>query len=224
MTRDSDDKKMREYISQQRLEDALPTEIRPLIELQWFEPGEFLCEAGEWLEYFYIIMDGRCKVVHLSEDGKTVVVGYLEPGELNGDIELFNECASLHSVCAICRVAAIAIPRHTFFMVMMQNIAFLQMLCRRFAKKLYQASREHSITKLYPIKTRLARYLIEQSTHQKCDEPILDIEEASQCLGVTERHLRRILVELVNNGVIQKTPGRAVILDKTSLNEMASDN
>ena len=60
------------------------------MELLRFAPGEFLCRAGAPMEQLHIIVDGRCKVMPLSEDGKTVVLSYLEPTDLNGDIELYN--------------------------------------------------------------------------------------------------------------------------------------
>lgn len=209
-------KKIEKYISQQRLMKALPKKIWSQIELHRFESGDYLCTTGEQLKYFYIIMSGRCRVSHLSEDGKIIVVGYLDPGELNGDIELLTESTALHDVCAICKVEAIAISHDAFYTVLMQNVAFLQMVCGRFAKKLYQTSQDNSSTKLYSIKTRVVRYLIEQSVNQRCNELMLDIKEASQCLGTTERHFRRILNELILDGVIKKTQGKIILLDNPS--------
>jgi len=204
---------------QLRLTEALPKKIWPQIELQRFESGDYLCTVGEQLEYFYIIVFGRCKVSHLSEDGKIIVVSYLDPGELSGDIELLTESIALHDVCAIRRVEAIAISLDTFYTVLMENIAFLQMVCGRLAKKLYQTSQENSRTKLYSVKTRVVRYIIEQSDNQRCEKLQLDIKEASQFLGTTERHFRRILNELILDGVIEKTQGKIVLLDKPSLED-----
>jgi len=211
-----------EYIARYQLEQAIPPQARPLVELLRFAPGEFLCRAGAPMEHLHIIVDGRCKVVPLSEDGKTVVLSYLEPTDLNGDIELYNNAPSIHSVCARNHVAVIAIHRSVLFSVMMENNAFLQMLCKSFAVKLYRSSQEHSSTMLYSIRSRVARYLVDQMTAQSAAEIRMKMDELAQYLGITSRHLRRVLSDLEEKGAIKRSYGTITVLDLTALSDMAS--
>ena len=211
-----------EYIARHDLEQALPPQARPLVELLRFAPGEFLCHAGAPLEQLHIIVEGRCKVVPLSEDGKTVVLSYLEPIDLNGDIELYNNAPSMHSVCALTPVAAIAIARSVLFFVMMENNAFLQMICRSFAGKLYRSSQEHSSTMLYSIRSRVARCLVDGTTSQSSPELRIKMDELAQYLGITSRHLRRVLSDLEERGIIKRSYGTITVENLPALNKIAA--
>jgi len=211
-----------EYIARYHLGQAIPAPVRPMVELLRFAPGEFLCRAGAPMEQLHIIVDGRCKVVPLSEDGKTVVLSYLGPTDLNGDIELYNNAPSIHSVCALNHVAAIAIARSVLFTVMMENNAFLQMLCKSFAGKLYRSSQEHSSTMLYSIRSRIARCLVDQMAIQSSGELRMKMDELAQYLGITSRHLRRVLSDLEEKGIIKRSYGTISIQNSVTLTDMAS--
>jgi hypothetical protein len=68
---------------------------------------------------------------------------------------------------------------------MMENNAFLQMLCKSFAVKLYRSSQEHSSTMLYSIRSRVARYLVDQITAQSAAE----IRMKGRAGAVSRHHL-----------------------------------
>ena len=222
MLRDTSAAALDEYLARYHLEQAIPPDVRTQVELLRFAPGEFLCRAGAPLEQLHIIVDGRCKVVPLSEEGKTIVLAYLSPTDLNGDIELYNDTPSMHSVCALNHVAAIAIDREVLFSVMMENNAFLQMLCKSFAGKLYRSSQDHSSTMLYSIRSRAARYLLDQMAACSSQEMRIKMDELAQYLGVTTRHLRRVLSDFEEKGIIKRTYGTVTIENLPVLNDMAA--
>ncbi|MDR2909605.1 MAG: cyclic nucleotide-binding domain-containing protein [Oscillospiraceae bacterium] len=220
---DTTKKALKSYIKKYKLEDAFPDELLFQIELHHYEKGEYVCRAGERIEHFSIQVEGRCHVQPKSEDGKIVVLSYHEPMSLNGDIELFQECPALHSVYAATPVIVIAISRKVFFNEMMQIPAFLQLLCKSYAAKLYSSSRKHSSAMLYPVKNRLGRLLLELSDQSAASGKITpDIDGISQYLGITQRHLRRVLGEYKNDGLIAHKGSSLIIKDKALLEEQSS--
>lgn len=212
----------KKYITALRLDDAFPDEVLPLTELHVFDKGEYVCRSGERIEYFHIIMDGTCKVIPTSETGKEVLLSYLEPMGFIGDIELFNECEALHSVLAATQVVAIAISRKVFFNEMMCSPPFLQMLCRNFATKIYVSSQQHSSNMLYSIKNRLSRFLLTAVEEQQTDAVRIKRSEVAQLLGISGRHLRRVLSSYEKDGIIQRKGERIIILDLAVLREQSS--
>lgn len=213
---------MKKYLSQLCLEEAIPEKVWPLIELCYYLPEEYLCRAGDRAEHFCLILEGRGKVIPTSEDGKTVLLSYLPPLDFLGDIELLNDCAFLHSVQAEEHTVAINIPRHVFLKDMMQNVAFLQFLCRRLANKIYMSSQKHSSAMLYPIKSRLERYIISQTEAAGRYEIIFKTDEAAQYLGITSRHLRRVLSDIEAEGLIQRSGMKVIVIDMDRLKNQAS--
>lgn len=227
MTIDDSTQAMRHYLSRVQLEQTIPEAIWPLLELRYYQPGEYLCHAGERADYFWLIVQGRCKVIPSSEDGKVVVLTYVEPLGLNGDIELFNDCPFLHSVQADEKVVSITIPRHVFFNQMMNNLAFVQLLCKRFANKAYISSKKHSSAMLYSNKERLAHYIIKQ-VQDIAPQIILPVHgrqacidfhtsDVAQYLGITARHLRRVLAELEDEGLIKRSGNKVTVTNMQKL-------
>jgi len=211
-----------DFLRRYNLEGIIPDKALPHVELRQYSAGEFLCHAGDPADYLWLIVEGRCKVIPASEDGKTVVLSYLDPVGLNGDIELFNNCAFLHSVQADDRVTAITIPSATFFSDMMQCLPFLQLLCRRFASKIYQSSQKHSSAMLYHIKNRLARYIVKLVEISNNPVITLRTEEAAQYLGITARHLRRVLGDFESEGLLHRTGTKITIDDMSKILDRAS--
>lgn len=212
---------LRQYVAALHLEDAIPEAAWPKIELSRYEPEEALATMGQTISHFSIMLEGRCRVSSSSEEGRMVVLGYLDPPAVNGDIELLNDCPSLHSVHAVGRVAALSIPRAVFFGEMMNHLPFVQMLCKGFAAKLYDTSSKHSRDMLYPLKSRLARHILARAPSATGVLP-LDMEETSQYLGISPRHLRRVLAELEESKILVRAGGGVKVLDIAALRVQAA--
>lgn len=208
---------MKKYVSQLQLEEPIPEKFWPLLQLRRYTQGEYLCYAGDRPEFLWIVAEGRCKVIPASEYGKTVVLNYLEPLDLISDIELFNECPFLYSVQAEGPVTAIAIPRDIFFNEMMGHLAFTQLLCQRFANKAYISSKKHSSAMLYSNKERLAHYIIKRLEDNPSQSIDFLTSEVAQYLGITARHLRRVLAELEDEGLIKRDGNQIWVINMKNL-------
>lgn len=207
----------KEHIAAAGLEAIFPDDILNSIDLCIFEPNEYICHAGDQIEFFHIIINGRCKVIPSSEAGKEILLSYLEPISFCGDIELFNGCQALHCVKAAGKVVTIAIRRKVFFSEMMNRTPFLKMLCKYFAAKIYMSSQKHSSNMLYPIKNRLNSILLKAADEQKSNVIYIKISEAAQQLGVSTRHVRRVLSSYEERNIVQRCNNKLVLLDIETL-------
>lgn len=207
----------KKYVTAVGLEAAFPETDFSEFDLHIFRAGEYLCRAGDYIEFFHVIVEGKCKVIPSAETGKEVLLTYMEPIAFHGDIELFNECQALHSVKAASKVVTIAITRKLFFGEKMNQIPFLQMLCKYFATKIYNSSHQSSRNMLYPTRNRLNRIFLETAAEQGAN--ILQIKpfELALQLGVTTRHLRRIMGEYEEKGLICRSDGKITLLDIKAL-------
>ncbi|MFV0394086.1 MAG: Crp/Fnr family transcriptional regulator [Coprobacillaceae bacterium] len=196
---------LKQYLEKYQLHTLLPF-IKEIF-LRQYSPGEYLCHAGEVIESFSIIVEGKCKVIPYSEDGKVILLDYLEPVSFNGDIELLNDCEALYNVRAIQPTTVIVIPRDVFFRIVMEDRVFLKMMCEKFAKKLYSSSTNYSQKMLYSVKQRLCKYLVEQIVKQETSSIRFKGKEVSQKLGISERHLRRVLNEMEVSGFFVRKHG-----------------
>lgn len=198
-------KKLEQYLDRYHLHTLKP--FLNEIFLRKYKIGEYLCHAGEEIESFSIIVEGKCEVIPNSKDGKVIILDYLKPVSFNGDIELLNECEALYNVNVVEPTVVIVIPRSVFFRMVMEDRIFLKIMCEKFAKKLYSSSKNYSQKMLYPVKQRIRKFLVEQTQIQRTLNIKYKSRELAQKLGITERHLRRILNEIEEEGMIIRNHG-----------------
>ena len=219
--RDSSAASLRQYILKHNLTSCFREPFPHGLELQYFQKGEFLCRMGEPMEYFSLIMAGKAQVIPVSEDGRFVLLTNLKPMEMLGDIELLNGCNALHDVCAATDLAVLAIPRKLFSQLMSTNLPFAQLVSKLLADKIYQASMQHSTSMLYPLRCRLSRHLIEETQAAGSMTIPIRMLALAQELGASDRHLRRVLNDLCQEGAVTKSRHSITICNMARLLEIS---
>ena len=223
MKRDSSVSAMRYYITRNGLESCFPEPYPVDLELHFYQKGEFLCHMDDPVEYFSLIIQGKASVIPTSESGRIVVLTSLKAIEMLGDIELMNHIPTLHDVCADTDLVILAVTAKLFYQLMEENLPFVQLVCGLLAKKAYQSSKQHSTTMLYPLRCRLGRYLMNEA--QAADSNIITIQMLSLAkeLGTSDRHLRRVLQDLIQLHIIDKKQRRITIRDMEYLQQLANN-
>lgn len=215
-------RRLQHYLSRLQLEDAIPEHLFPLMQIRTYAPGDFLCRCGEPVPAIWIILEGRCRVLSLSPQGKMVVIAQLEPGEFCGEMEIFSGDTFLQSVEAQEETITLVLQRDLVVGEMFQNPNFLLFLCKRFAKKAKEASSRYATAMLYPLNIRVAQYLLYYSQVNGMMVLQMRAEDLSQQFGTTVRHLRRILSELEDAGLIARAGNSTTVADVDGLKAMVS--
>ena len=210
---------IRSFISKYKLEPLLSDDILDLLELHIYENGEFLSIAGEISVFVSLFVEGEAKVVPSSENGKIVLINYLSPTDMFGEIELLLKCNYIDSVVAIGHATLLSIPVETVNSKLINSIPFLQFLCTSLTKKLVAHSNNYSRSMLYRKKNHLSRYLVNLSEAMHTNVVPFVTAEVSQYLGITDRHLRRLLTEYVEEGVLERNSKEVKILDLPKLKQ-----
>ncbi|AKG33601.1 Crp/Fnr family transcriptional regulator [Paenibacillus durus] len=209
-------KLIQEYLQHFQIEDMFPQSVLTHLELHFYEAREYVTIVDESPEFFRICMDGKMKIIPSSEEGRVVLLDYLYPLSLIGDIELFCHCKNLHSVMAVTPTVTLSIPKQIFYKEMMRD-QFLLFLCENLSKKLYVSSMNYSRAMLYSVKSRFCHYILQLSDEIEYNTISLKIGETAQYLGITERHLHRIIKEYEKKGIIKQIYQRVSILNRNLL-------
>ncbi|MEE8419884.1 MAG: cyclic nucleotide-binding domain-containing protein, partial [Dehalococcoidales bacterium] len=56
-----------------------------------FKPEEFVFWEGDTADYFYIIIEGRIKVIKYSSSGKSFIIAFFGVGEMFGEVAVFED-------------------------------------------------------------------------------------------------------------------------------------
>ena len=80
-----------------------------------------------------------------------------------------------------------------------------------------RTSTRFSRSLLFPLKNRLAKFILDQSEKQGTKNIDIQVDQAADYFAVTARHLRRVLSELENDEIISRTKAHIRLLDIESL-------
>ncbi|KGR86173.1 Crp/Fnr family transcriptional regulator [Lysinibacillus odysseyi] len=213
-------KKLAEYELTQIFDD---NKQRPFT-LQAYMEGEIILREGEEMKQLLYLVEGRLKATSSVETGKSLLLRFNHPLALIGDLELVRHIPVQSQITAVTACLFIALPFDYIYKHEMTNPAFLQELLQHLSYKLQTLTTASRVNLLSSVENRLASYLLSISTPGNefgTELQTGNIGEMADLLGTTHRHLNRILHDLTEKGVIDKSRRNIRIIDYEKLEEMS---
>lgn len=205
------------------LSEILPKHLRGTLRLQSFQKDEYVVRSGHRPQGLSVLLSGKVQVMPLSEDGTEIILNYLYPLDVIGDIELLLGSGYLHSVRASVPTAALFLPLPVVAELMEHSPPFLRFMLQALNAKVMIVSKYSSNSRLYGTKCSFCRFLYEQKLRLNSDLIPILMKQAAIYIGVSERHLRRIVRELEADGLIEKQPRKIRILDAEALRKQIAE-
>lgn len=212
------------YIKKFQLDSILQEEILSLCSLHTFEKGEYICEIDQIADYFYFFVEGKAKIYTLLKNGKKLLLRFYSPFNILGDIEVINEQPYKVFVEALNACVCVALPMKIAKAQGLKNPDFLKFLCEHLVEKLDTITHKSSVNLLYPLETRLASYVYESYNKQTAIfEVQSNYSDLAELLGTSYRHLNRTLIQLIENGILEKEGRNIKIRDEEALKNLSRD-
>lgn len=176
-----------------------------------FEPGETILREGMPITWLAIVVRGKAKVCSTAPNGKHLILCYCLSDGMAGEVEFMTGAeVATATMVAITDFECIAIPYEEYRGFLKTNAEFLNRLGHELADKLVRSSENFVSTALYSAEERLCSYIL-QTSH---DNVFCDILTDVSCsVGMSYRHLLRLLQELCNKSVLEKRKSGYRILD-----------
>jgi len=207
---------VKKYLVQFKLNEIIDKNLISSLEIMDFNKGECICRAGEDSPYLFLLIKGEALVKMETYDGKVIHLGFLKPLNTIGEIELINKVKVYGTVEAFTSCRLIAIPRELAKINFLSNIHFHEFLLKKVMNKFLSLSNSHCQLLFRPLKERFAYHLI--SILGKGNRIIKFHQKKSALfLGVSTRHLRRVIKELEMEGALMRSKRDIIILDKSIL-------
>lgn len=217
--------KIRSYIQECGLDKELSCVDAAELRLNRFKKGEYLFHANEQQNYLYILIRGRAKILSVSKEGKMAVIGYIESKDVAGDLEaaLEGHHPFLHDAQVLEDSLVLSIPYQILEKHLMNHPPFLRLLCRKVGEKLELASKQYYRRALYHAQNILCRSLIMQSEEKEGIFFSFSCIDTALSIGISERHLRRILNQLIEDELIQKRGRHLCIMNMCALRNIETE-
>lgn len=217
------------YLERYGLDRLLSPDLQALLRPLRFSAGQFIIRSGEPADRLLFFVDGRAKAFSLMENGSSLLVRFYRPFEILGEVELFSYDRYILNVQAMSDAVCLGLPSESVRGAASRNAPLLVRLCASLGTKLATFNSTSAINLRYPLKNRLASYLLALAEAQGGDEPGSGLAgserlgEVADLLGTSYRNLSRAIRCFRQEGLIAPSRGRLAVLAADRLREYARD-
>ncbi|MBJ8106118.1 cyclic nucleotide-binding domain-containing protein [Bacillus cereus group sp. N8] len=194
-----------------------------------FEKGKLICNIDDEMDRLYFVVKGKVKVYTITPEGKKLILRFINPLAVVGDIELIQKSKTHNVVEACSDVVAISISNTVIRNKLLHDPIFMNFLFENIANTLKISTRFTALNLLYPVEVRVASYLLSISTDSngnmyKEDLDSTSVSSIADFIGVSYRHVIRVLQKFYKEKLIEKKNGVIVIKEFFRMKEVSKNN
>ena len=189
-----------------------------------FAPGDALINEGDPDRDSYILLNGCCKVLCSTADGRSILLSIRVGGDLVGEFAAFDDKPRSATVVACTTVATRVIGQRALLGHMEQRPAVAQAIRVAMVEEIRRATRFRTFASGAPAVTRLSLILdyLAQTYGRPCPEGTrievpLSQQELASLVGVSEPSLHRALARLRQEDSIITRYRQIVVRDPKAL-------
>ncbi len=177
-----------------------------------------IIHEGDIPDTLYYIIDGSVSVLIEDDDGREIVLAYLNPGDFFGEMGLFEEDIS-RSAWVVARTACemAEINYDQFKNLAMDDAAIIFKLAAQMATRLRKTSRKVSDLAFLDVTGRVAHTLLELAqepdamTHPDGMQIRITRQEIARIVGCSREMVGRVLKDLEEEGLIT-AKGKTIVV------------
>ena len=185
-----------------------------------FQPDEFIFWEDDEPDYFYVIARGRIKVVKHSSSGKEFIIAFFGPGEMFGEVAVFEGKPYPASAQAISASKVLGIKRQNFLDFLATHPQVALRIINILGGRLRDAQGRLKDLAGERVEQRLARILLMLASRMGNTLPFTR-QELADMAGMTTETAIRLTSQLRERGIIRSFRGQLIILDEVKLRALA---
>ena len=181
-----------------------------------FVPNEFIFWDGDAPEWFYIVAEGKVKVLKHSSLGKEFIIAFFGPGEMFGEVAVFENKPYPASAQAVAQTRVVGIRREDFLSFLANRPQVALRIINVLGGRLRDAQSRLRDLAGERVEQRLASVLLMLSAKLGLTLP-LTRQDIAEMAGTTTETAIRVLSHLKDRGIIRSARGKVTILNKEKL-------
>ncbi|NNM76851.1 Crp/Fnr family transcriptional regulator [Sphingomonas sp. ID1715] len=202
-------------------------ELQDLLERAQLCPmkkGDVLLHQGDTGDYLIIVLDGTVRISMVASNGREIILDYLEPGSVIGEIAMLDGGERTASVTALGEGKYLKLGAPTFREVLEKHPSVAWRLLRDMARRLRNANNTIESDRAYASGPRLARTLqrlMQTGAEGAALRLDLSQSELGAFAGISRENINRQLGAWADAGIVSLESGRVRVLDRDVLEEIA---
>jgi CRP/FNR family transcriptional regulator, nitrogen oxide reductase regulator len=198
------------------LSDDELAELAALAIERSFPASEFIFWEGDAPNWFYIVAEGQVKALKHSSSGKEFIIAFFGPGEIFGEVAVFENKPYPASAQAVAGTRVLGIRREDFLAFLASHPQVALRIINILGGRLREAQSRLRDFAGERVEQRLARTLLMLSLKLGPTLPFTR-QEIADMAGTTTETAIRFMSRLKHGGIIRSVRGKTIILDETKL-------
>jgi len=189
-----------------------------------FEAGEVVFREGDESDTCYVVRSGHARAVRAHPDGRTITLASFGPGDIFGELAMFDAERRSATVEATDRVEAVAVLGADMRRLMQEHAELSAKLVVALGRRLRAANERLASQSFQTVQSRVATVLaqlVEQAQTEGAGENdvLLTITQAdiAQLAGSSRESASRFLAVLERAGAVTQGRGKLTVHDPAVL-------
>jgi len=206
-----------------------PTDLERIAQMalpRQFEPGQAVFREGDQSDTCYVVREGHARAVRSHGDGRTITLATFGPGDIFGELAMFEDERRSATVEAIEPTSVIAVLGPDMRRLMNEHPQIAARLVIALGRRLREMNERLSRQSFQTVQSRVAvvlSQLVEQEIaagKQPADVLVTATQaDLAQLAGSSRESASRFLAVLERAGVISQGRGRLVVHDPKALEQ-----
>lgn len=200
------------------LDENDQAELRDRMTETTLRRGETLFDEGDQGDRLYIVVEGKVKLGHTAPDGRENLIAVLGPGEMVGELTLFDPGPRTATATAVAQSRLLTLEHSALMGLLDTRPELAKHMLKALAQRLRRTNEALADLVFSDVPGRVAKALLDLADRfgQRTDEGIhvphdLTQEELAQLVGASRETVNKSLADFVSRGWI-RLEGRAVLL------------
>ena len=200
------------------LDEAAAVSLRASMDSVKIAKGSILFKEGDEGEHLYVIIDGKLKLGTSSGDGRENLLSILGPGEMFGELSLFDPGPRTSTATAVTDAKLLSLSHEKVIPWLKQNPEVALQLLTRLSQRLRRTNEAVGDLVFSDVPGRVAKALIDLGDRFGKTTPEgllvnhdLTQEELAQLVGASRETVNKALADFAGRGWL-KLDGRSVLI------------
>ena len=220
MTKAADESVIRSAPLFSALNDEEAASLRASMTQVKVSKGHTLFKEGDVGDRLYVVLEGKLKLGTTSIDGRENLLSILGPGEMFGELSLFDPEPRTATATAVTDAKLLALAHDQVIGLVTRHPQASLELLRRLAQRLRKSNEILADLVFADVPGRVAKAIIDLGARfgQKKDDGLhvnhdLTQEELAQLVGASRETVNKALADFASRGWVRLEPRAVVVLD-----------
>jgi CRP/FNR family transcriptional regulator, cyclic AMP receptor protein len=194
-----------------------------------FPSGCTIFHQGDESGSIYVLVKGRARISCVGESGKLAVLGFPGPGDMLGELSVFDGRTRSATLTAIDNIEALAVASGDFRRFVDTHPRVALLIIETLVQRLRDADRQRLDFAMYDVTGRVARRLLQLAEEfgEPCSDGVriglkLSQDELAGWAGSSREAVSKSLHALRDLGWIRTERQRLTVLDMDALREFSA--